>query len=54
MVFIGKKNFPNFEENLKENLYETLLVPTKLYYKRRFKLKENVEISGIAYITGMV
>ena len=48
-----RKIFPNFEEEFKgKPLYETLLVPTKLYYKDVFKLKENLEISGIAHITG--
>lgn len=48
-----RKIFPNFEEEFEgKPLYETLLVPTKLYYKDVFKLKENVEISGIAHITG--
>ena len=54
MVFsLVRKIFPNFEEESKENLYmKHFLVPTKLYYKDVFKLKENVEISGIAHITG--
>jgi phosphoribosylformylglycinamidine cyclo-ligase len=48
-----RKVFPDFEEKFNgKPLYETLLVPTKLYYKDVFKLKENVEISGIAHITG--
>lgn len=48
-----RKIFPNFEEEFNgKPLYETLLVPTKLYYKDIFKLKENIEISGIAHITG--
>ena len=48
-----RKVFPNFEEEFNgKPLYETLLVPTKLYYKDVFKLKDNIEISGIAHITG--
>lgn len=48
-----RKVFPDFDEKFNgKPLYETLLVPTKLYYKDVFKLKENVEISGIAHITG--
>src|SRR5574343_256006 len=48
-----RKIFPNFEEEFEgKPLYETLLVPTKLYYKDVFKLKENIELSGIAHITG--
>jgi len=48
-----RKIFPNFEEEFEgKPLYETLLVPTKLYYKDVFKLKNNLEISGIAHITG--
>lgn len=48
-----RKIFPNFEEEFEgKPLYETLLVPTQLYYKDIFKLKSSVEISGIAHITG--
>lgn len=48
-----RKIFPNFNEEFEgKPLYETLLVPTKLYYKDVFKLLENTEISGIAHITG--
>ena len=48
-----RKIFPNFEEEFEgKPLYEALLVPTKLYYKDVFKLKENIELSGIAHITG--
>lgn len=48
-----RKIFPNFEEEFEgKPLYETLLVPTKLYYKDVFKLKNTLEISGIAHITG--
>lgn len=48
-----RKIFPDFEEPFEgKPLYETLLVPTKLYYKDVFKLKNNIEISGIAHITG--
>lgn len=48
-----RKIFPNFEETFEgKPLYEKLLVPTKLYYKDVFKLKGNIELSGIAHITG--
>jgi len=48
-----RKIFPDFNEEFEgKPLYETLLVPTKLYYKDIFKLLENLEISGIAHITG--
>lgn len=48
-----RKIFPNFEEEFEgKPLFETLLVPTKLYYKDVFKLKKNMDISGIAHITG--
>ena len=48
-----RKIFPDFNEEFEgKPLYDTLLVPTKLYYKDIFKLLENLEISGIAHITG--
>ncbi|MDL1914278.1 MAG: phosphoribosylformylglycinamidine cyclo-ligase [Bergeyella sp.] len=33
-------------------LYETLLIPTKLYYKTVQKVKEKSKVKGIAHITG--
>lgn len=48
-----RKIFTDFNEEFEgKPLYETLLVPTALYYKDIFKLKNEVEISGIAHITG--
>jgi phosphoribosylformylglycinamidine cyclo-ligase len=48
-----RKIFPDFYEYfLGKPLYETLLVPTKLYYKDIFKLLKNLNVSGIAHITG--
>lgn len=48
-----RKVFPNFEEEFEgQPLYKTLLVPTRLYYQDIFKLKNEVDISGIAHITG--
>ena len=48
-----RKIFPNFEEEFEgKPLYETLLVPTKLYYQDIKKLMEHTELSGIAHITG--
>lgn len=48
-----RKIFPNFNEEFEgKPLYETLLVPTKLYYKDIFKLLGEVELKGIAHITG--
>lgn len=48
-----RKIFPDFNENFAgKPLYETLLVPTKLYYQDIKKLTEKVEINGIAHITG--
>ncbi|MBC7556790.1 MAG: phosphoribosylformylglycinamidine cyclo-ligase [Chryseobacterium sp.] len=48
-----RKIFPDFNETFKEKpLFETLLVPTKLYYQDIKKLSEKINISGIAHITG--
>jgi len=48
-----RKVFPNFEEEFEgKPLYETLLVPTRLYYKDIHKVLEEVKVEGIAHITG--
>ncbi len=48
-----RKVFPNFEEEFEgKPLYETLLVPTRLYYKDIHKLLNEVPLNGIAHITG--
>lgn len=48
-----RKIFPDFNEEFEgKPLYETLLVPTKLYYQDIKKLMQNLTISGIAHITG--
>lgn len=48
-----RKIFPNFEEEFEgKPLYETLLVPTKLYYQDIHKLMKEVPLHGIAHITG--
>lgn len=48
-----RKIFPDFNEIFEEKpIHETLLVPTKLYYQDIKKLMQNIEISGIAHITG--
>lgn len=48
-----RKIFPDFHEEFEgKPLFETLLVPTKLYYNDVFKLLENMEVAGIAHITG--
>lgn len=48
-----RKVFPNFEEEFEgKPLFETLLVPTKLYYQDIKKLRENIKVNGIAHITG--
>lgn len=48
-----RKVFPNFEEEFEgKPLYETLLVPTRLYYKDIHKVIAEVEVAGIAHITG--
>ena len=48
-----RKVFPDFEEEFEgKPLYETLLEPTRLYYKPIHKLLKVVSLSGIAHITG--
>ncbi|MGI9525557.1 MAG: phosphoribosylformylglycinamidine cyclo-ligase [Weeksellaceae bacterium] len=48
-----RKVFPDFKEEWKgKPLYETLLVPTKLYGKPIMGLLDQVEVNGIAHITG--
>lgn len=48
-----RKIFPNFEEEFEgKPLYETLLVPTRLYYNDVHKVLEEVPVCGIAHITG--
>ena len=48
-----RKVFPNFEEEFEgKPLYETLLVPTRLYYQPIHKLLKEVDLHGIAHITG--
>ena len=48
-----RKIFPDFNEEFEgKPLYETLLVPTRLYYKPIHRLLEEVAVDGIAHITG--
>lgn len=48
-----RKIFPDFNEEFEgKPLYETLLIPTRLYYQSIFKLIKEVELKGIAHITG--
>ena len=48
-----RKIFPDFNEEFEgKPLYETLLVPTRLYYQPIHKVLEEVKVSGIAHITG--
>ncbi|WP_313580370.1 phosphoribosylformylglycinamidine cyclo-ligase [Chishuiella sp.] len=49
-----RKIFPDFNEEFEgKPLYETLLVPTKLYQNDIFAIKDvGIEMSGIAHITG--
>lgn len=48
-----RKVFSDFNEEFEgKPLYETLLVPTKLYFQDIHKLLNEVELSGIAHITG--
>lgn len=48
-----RKIFPDYEENFEgKPLFETLLVPTKLYYQDLKKIQAKVKLNGIAHITG--
>ncbi|MBW8360957.1 MAG: phosphoribosylformylglycinamidine cyclo-ligase [Kaistella sp.] len=48
-----RKVFPDFNEEFEgKPLYDTLLIPTRLYYQPIHKLLEEVSVSGIAHITG--
>lgn len=48
-----RKIFPDFNEEFEgKPLFETLLVPTRLYYNPIHRILEEVELSGIAHITG--
>ncbi|MGC4129719.1 MAG: phosphoribosylformylglycinamidine cyclo-ligase [Bergeyella sp.] len=48
-----RKIFPDFNEEFEgKPLYETLLVPTRLYYKPIHQLLKNADVHGIAHITG--
>lgn len=48
-----RKIFTDFNQEFEgKPLYETLLVPTRLYYQPVHRLLEEVEVAGIAHITG--
>lgn len=48
-----RKIFSDFNEVFEgKPLWETLLIPTKLYQNDIFKIREKVNLSGIAHITG--
>ncbi len=48
-----RKIFPDFNEEFEgKPLFETLLVPTRLYYQPIHRVLEEVKVSGIAHITG--
>ena len=48
-----RKIFLDFNEEFEgKPLYETLLVPTRLYYQPIHRVLEEVKVSGIAHITG--
>lgn len=49
-----RRIFPDFNEEFEgKPLFETLLIPTKLYQNDIFKIKDaGIEMSGIAHITG--
>ena len=48
-----RKIFPDFNEEFEgKPLYETLLVPTELYYQPIHKILEETNVHGIAHITG--
>lgn len=48
-----RKIFPDYNEVFQDKpLFETLLVPTKLYYQDLKKIHEVAKLNGIAHITG--
>ncbi len=48
-----RKIFPDFNEQFEgKPLYETLLVPTRLYFQPIHKILNEVDVHGIAHITG--
>ena len=48
-----RKIFPDFNEEFEgKPLYETLLIPTRLYFNPIHKLLEEMKVYGIAHITG--
>lgn len=48
-----RKLFPDLDEKLNEKpVWETLLVPTKIYVKPILELLNNIEVHGMAHITG--
>lgn len=48
-----RKVFPDFQETFEgKPLYETLLIPTRLYYQPLKKILKEVSVHGIAHITG--
>ncbi|OPC35164.1 phosphoribosylformylglycinamidine cyclo-ligase [Elizabethkingia meningoseptica] len=48
-----RKVFPDFNEEFEgKPIHETLLVPTRLYYQSIQKLMNEIDIHGIAHITG--
>ena len=48
-----RKIFPDFNEEFEgKPLYDTLLVPTELYYQPIHKILEETNVHGIAHITG--
>lgn len=48
-----RKVFPDFNEDFEgKPIHETLLIPTRLYYQSIQKLMNEMEIHGIAHITG--
>ena len=49
---ILKLKVDDFVEELNGKVYEILLTPTKIYVKPILKLPEEVEVKGIAHITG--
>ena len=48
-----RKIFPDLNEDFKgEEVWKTLITPTKIYVKPVLKLLENFEIKGMAHVTG--
>jgi len=52
LIDIKGYSYQDYIEEFGKKLGEELLTPTKIYVKQILKLSENVDIHGIAHITG--